>query len=212
MKKSFSIVSQKVAATALLVQIVNSQGDPHMYIKDPPTTTTAPGFFTAQTFAVLLVVMAFLYLGAMLCQICNEEPETDDDYVDKADLEYASSYYYDEYTNTYYEKSDDANSLVGKDYRQNISLNQSESDRLSHHRFSERSDRRRKSQFRPKQFDTGSEQGNETDDQETGLGQELFFALGAENEEASSDVGGNNRKHTKKTASLPMLFDSRSEK
>ena len=119
MKKSISPAAQRVVTTALLVQIVNSQGDPHTYIENPPTTTAASGFFTAQSFAVMLVAVAFLYLGAMLFQICQEdeqEPETDDNFVNQGS-EYASSYYYDEYTNTYYEKSDDANSLVGKDYR-----------------------------------------------------------------------------------------------
>ena len=112
-----SVLSSYVAA-----QTASPDKEPNVYANEvslQATTPTSKGVLSTQNLAILLVVVAFLYLGIMLYQICLGDTsdsslidEDEDYYLDEKD--YDSEYY--GYTNSNYLKSDKRNSLVDHGY------------------------------------------------------------------------------------------------
>lgn len=83
------------------------------------------GALNTRNFAVVLMMLAFLYVLIMLYQVCRHK-DGGSEYEDY----YSNSYYYTEdYTNSKYAQSDGENSLVDHRFGYNQSLNQDDTSR-----------------------------------------------------------------------------------
>ena len=93
----------------------------------PPHDRPQNGFFSAKNVAAILISVATLYLCIILIQVCKKKRggrhgELEEEFISQGSLSY--EYTYDEeYTNSYYQRSDEENSLVDhKHFRYDQSL------------------------------------------------------------------------------------------
>ena len=88
---------------------------------------------STKNFAILLVSVAFSYLGIMLYQVCkgdfsDNHCQDDDEYYQMGSQYEYGTEYEQEYTNSQYCKSDGENSFLSRHYAQNKSLLDTKSD------------------------------------------------------------------------------------